>query len=217
MGGPGSGRYNGAKKRRVESCLALDVNELRREGALTPGASGTLSWERDDGAPSLAFRAEVDALVVAYLAEHVAASEVAEQRIALTYGPATFGGTRVYFVCPGSECGRRVSKLYLARGAVRCRDCHGLAYECQAEDRQRRAGRRADKRRVRLGSQRWSAGALPVLARPKGMWRSTFAGLQERAVAADIVADMHLDARLMKIARGVHRRRRRKLNSDQTA
>jgi hypothetical protein len=50
MGGCGSGRRNGATKRRVESCLALDVNELRRQGALTPGASGTLTWSRDEAA-----------------------------------------------------------------------------------------------------------------------------------------------------------------------
>jgi hypothetical protein len=42
------------------------------------------------------------------------------------------------------------------------------------------------------------------------MWRRKFIRLQERAVAADIVAHMHLDARLMKIVRAVHRRRRRK-------
>ena len=71
MGGPGSGRHNDVKKRRVESCLALDVNELRRDGVLSPGAFGTLSWGSDNGtAASLAFRAEADALLLVYLAEH---------------------------------------------------------------------------------------------------------------------------------------------------
>ena len=40
---------------------------------------------------------------------------------------------------------RRVFTLYFARGAFRCRHCHGLAYECQAEDRERRAQWRANK------------------------------------------------------------------------
>jgi hypothetical protein len=210
MGGPGSGRHNGAKKRRVESCLALDVNELRREGALTPGACGTFEWQGDNVASSLAFRTEGDALVLVYLADPIPASEIIEQRIALAYSPAALGGTRIYLVCPDSECAGRVSKLYFARGVFRCRDCHGLAYECQAEGRQERARRRADKRRARLGSKPWRSGALPLMTRPKGMWRRTFTLLQERAVAADIVADMHLESNLMKIARRVQRRMRRK-------
>jgi hypothetical protein len=209
MGGRGSGRHNGAKKRRVEACVALDVNELRRTGALVPGVCGTLSWQEENSA-LLAFRAKADALVLAYFPGQFAASEAMEQRIALTCSPAKFGGTRVYFVCPGSECGRRVSKLYFTGGAFRCRDCQRLAYECQAEDRSRRARRRADKRRARVGSQRWRPGSLPVMTRPKGMWRRTFVRLQERAVAADIVADMHLESNLMKIAHRVHRRLRRK-------
>jgi hypothetical protein len=94
MGGPGSGRHDGVKKRRVESCLALDANELRREGALTQGACGTLSLGTDHGALSLAFRAEADALVLLYRAEHIAASEVIEQRVAQAYSSANFGGTR---------------------------------------------------------------------------------------------------------------------------
>jgi hypothetical protein len=210
MGGPGSGRHNGMKKRRVESCLALHVNNLRRAGALLPGASGTLSWESDNGAVSLAFRAEADALALAYTADHFTNSEVIEQRIALVHGSATFGGTRVYFVCPGTECGRSVSKLYFTRGDLRCRDCHGLAYECQAEDRQRRARRRADKRRARLGSRLWSAGAPPVAVRPKGMWRRKFANLRNASIAADIVADVHINARLMALAERVGRRVRRR-------
>jgi hypothetical protein len=38
------------------------------------------------------------------------------------------------------------------------------------------------------------------------MWHRTFARLREKAVAADIIADVHLGARLMKIARRVQQR-----------
>jgi hypothetical protein len=40
------------------------------------------------------------------------------------------------------------------------------------------------------------------------MWQRTFARLQESAIAADIIADVHLDAHLTKIVRGLYRRRR---------
>jgi hypothetical protein len=213
MGGPGSGRHNGVKRPRVESCLALNVNELCRADALVPGASGTLAWGcNDDTLASVAFRAEADALILSYFEHGV----MAEQRIALAHSTAKFGGTRVYFACPNAECGRRVSKLYFARGALRCRDCHGLAYECQAEDKGRRARRRADKRRTRAGSPQWRPGALPVVTRPKGMWKKTFTGLQEKSVAADIIADMHLQSNLMKIASRVKRRLRRRSQAFRT-
>ena len=128
-----------------------------------------------------------------------------EDRIVFACSPATFGGTRVYFLCPGCECRRRVSRLYFAHGIFRCSNCHGLAYGCRAEDREQRARRRADKRRARLGLPEWRPGALPPVTRPKGMWRTTFVRLQDTAVAADIVADMHWESNLMKIARRVNR------------
>ncbi|MEI6296386.1 MAG: hypothetical protein WCO84_01910 [bacterium] len=49
------------------------------------------------------------------------------QRIGLSTQAITFG-TRTYLVC---ECGKKVSKLYLADhgGDLRCRKCLGLTYE----------------------------------------------------------------------------------------
>ena len=148
----GSGRHHGARKRRVESCLALDVNELCRKGALTPGASGTLTWERDrDAVASADFRADTAGLILCYDGDGTEAPKVIEQRVALSFVPATFSGARAYFLCPGAECGRRVSVLYFRTGVFRCRHCHRLAYESQREDVGRRARRRADKLRARLG------------------------------------------------------------------
>jgi hypothetical protein len=67
MGGCGSGRHRGVRKRRVESCLALNVNELRRKGALTPGGAGTLTWERNGEIhASLEFRADAAGLVLSF-------------------------------------------------------------------------------------------------------------------------------------------------------
>jgi len=161
MGGCGSGRHNGVRKRRVETCLALDVNELRREGALAPGASGTLTWERE-GEPqaSVDFRIDSGTLVLSYDDQ---SDKAVEQHLALSSVPAPFGGARAYFLCPGAECGRRVSALYFRRGVYRCRHCHRLAYESQREDARRRARRRADQLRARLG---WPQ----QRGLPRGVW-----------------------------------------------
>lgn len=146
MGGCGSGRHRGVRKRRVESCLALDVNELRRKGALTPGATGTLTWERDrDAVASADFSADTAGLILCYDAHGTEVPKVIEQRVVLSFVPAAFGDARVYFLCPCAECGRRVAVLYFRRGAFRCRHCHGLAYESQREDALRRARRQASR------------------------------------------------------------------------
>jgi hypothetical protein len=119
MGGCGSGRHKGARKRRVESCFALDVNELRRKGALKPGVSGTLSWERDtDVPPSIDFNADTAALSLCYRIHGIEAPKVIEQAVTLSFVPAPFGSERTYFLCPGGECGRRVSVLYFRRGGI---------------------------------------------------------------------------------------------------
>ena len=133
------------------------------KGALTPGTSGTLTWERNGNAvASTDFRADTAGLILCYDAPGIEAPKVIEQAVALSFVPAAFGGARAYFLCPGAKCGRRVSVLLFRRGVFRCRRCHGLAYESQREDARRRARRRADKLRARLGWPQRRALVLPI-------------------------------------------------------
>ena len=82
MGSVDLGRH-GAKKRRVEAQDALKVSDLRRE-RIPPGATGfTVSYQLGEGAD---------------------AKSVVE-RVGLDRVPASFGGTRTYFRCPGAGCG----------------------------------------------------------------------------------------------------------------
>ena len=210
MGGCGSGRHKGAKKRRVESCLALDANELRRQGVLVAGAFGTLTWARDGEADvSVAFRADAAGLILSHHGNLADASRAVEQHVVLSSIPAALGGSRLYFICPGAECGRRVSVLYFARGLFLCRHRHGLGYASQCEDATRRARRRANKQRARLGGPNWNAFARSLAARPKGMWRTTFNRLLRSAEAADAVANVAYLVRLAKLIGKVDRRRQR--------
>jgi hypothetical protein len=211
LGGCGSGRHKGVTKRRVESCLALDVNELRRMGALTPGASGTLTWDRGgDAEASVAFCTESTALILCFHDQCAAEPRDVEQYVALTSVPVAFGGSRVYLLCPGAECGRRVSVLYFRRGegVFRCRHCQGLAYESQREDARKRARRRADKLRARLRLPQRRPLALPILIKPKGMWSRTFERLRGHAIAAESVATAAQVAHWVRLLRRVNRRQR---------
>lgn len=209
-GVPGGRDPRTTRAARVESCLALDVNELRRKGALVPGASGTLTWARDcDTVASADFRANTAGLILCYDAHGTEVPKVIEQRVALSFVPATFSGARAYFLCPGAECGRRVSVLYFRRGVFRCRRCHGLAYESQREGAVRRARRRADKLRARLGWPQRRALVLPIAVKPKGMWSKTFERLRGYAIAAESIAAAAQVAHWTRLLGRFERRKRR--------
>ena len=210
MGGCGSGRHRGARKRRVEFCLALDVNELRHKGALTPGASGTLTWEHDgDVHASLEFRVDAAGVVLSYDTHDTQTPRAVEQAVALSSVPAAFGGVRLYFLCPGAECGRRVAMLYFCKSVFRCRHCLRLGYASQLEDERRRARRRADKLRARLDWPQQRALVLPVAVKPKGMWSKTFERLRGYAIAAESIAAAAQTAHWARLLGRFERRKRR--------
>ncbi|MFY9838788.1 MAG: hypothetical protein WAK55_20390 [Xanthobacteraceae bacterium] len=186
------------------------MNELHRKDALTPGASGTLMWERDGNAQaSAAFRVHDGVLTLCYHDQRATEPRDVEQRVALSSVLTAFGGSRAYFLCPAMECGRRVSVLYFRRGAFRCRHCHGLGYESQREDARQRARRRADKLRARLGWPQQRAIALPIVVKPKGMWSRTFERLRGTAIAAESVATAAQVAHWIRLLRRLERRQRR--------
>jgi hypothetical protein len=188
----------------------IAARESRRKGALMPGASGTLTWECGGDAQALvAFRVDEGTLTLCYYDQQAPALRDIEQHVALSSVPATFGGARAYFLCPGAECGRPVSVLYFRRGAFRCRHCHGLAYGSQREDARRRARRRADKLRARLGWPQHGALALPIEVKPKGMWSRTFERLREDAMAAETVATAAQVAHWTRLLGRLDRRQRR--------
>jgi hypothetical protein len=53
------------------------------------------------------------------------------ERVVLDRVSAGYGGTRIYFRCPGPGCGRRVMALYLVDGLFRCQPCHGEGGEVE--------------------------------------------------------------------------------------
>ena len=48
MGGFGSGRPSGSGRGKVEACRFIDVNQLRREGCLRVGWTGSWHWTREE-------------------------------------------------------------------------------------------------------------------------------------------------------------------------
>lgn len=175
MGGFGSGRTSG--KGTTNDMRRLDIRAMQRDGCLTPGAR--FSWEWSSGGEVRAsIRAEVadDRVTLDYRTRDHAGEWIPRRYpVLIERTPCHYGGSRVWWRCPSAGCGRRCAVLY--GGAVfACRHCHGLAYRCQRETADDRAGRRADKIRDRLG---WQAGILNGEGgKPKGMHWRTFARLK---------------------------------------
>jgi hypothetical protein len=143
MGGLGSGRWGWhRKKRAAEDCRVLDLALVVRGRTPTPGQAGTLTWSRGtEVVASVGYEVVAAAGGLAVRLGYTwtptfppgAAVEVTLD-IRLVRGSVPNGGSRWWGVCPlatgDRACGRRVGKLYLARGCrlFGCRACHRLTY-----------------------------------------------------------------------------------------
>lgn len=97
-----------------------------------------------------------------------------EWPVLLDHTPLNFGGQRRWLVCP--RCRVRRRSLFIAFDALACRTCLELKYESQSENVRRRAFRKADKIRAKLG---WPPGVLSSNgAKPPRMHQRTFEALR---------------------------------------
>jgi len=95
-----------------------------------------------------------------------------QEPVPLSWTACNFGGERLWFVCPGAGCSRRVAVLYGPGRYFLCRHCYDVTYESQRENGMHRALRRAQTIRERLGG---SANMMePFPEKPKGMHLNTY-------------------------------------------
>jgi hypothetical protein len=145
MGGIGSGDWTryGPTKRRVESCLDLDMTFLLRRGWLSASnaRSGVLTWTRGDGSVSkISMTTDlIDADCPVARLSYTVDKKPIEYSIQLARTFPHFGGVTWWFLCPltvgGVTCERQIRKLYLSGQYFGCRHCHKLTYKsCQEHD-----------------------------------------------------------------------------------
>jgi hypothetical protein len=150
----------------VEDYPSIDANKLARLKALEALAS-TKFWIRigrkqEWVVDSLATRNSV-----------LLRSEIfTDHHVMLDRTGCNYGGSRTWFRCPGPTCGRRISKLYLRHGLLRCRQCHNLVYESQFLSR-------LDRALAREKAARWALGSgidllSPEAPKPHGMHAQVF-------------------------------------------
>lgn len=174
MGGIGSGRqWCFGRKDCTLSYPDLDIRELKKAGMLKPGMLFTWQWVRQGTVMAeVGVETEEDRLLLYYNHSRPGGHPQSEcLAICLTHTPCHLGGERPWFLCPALGCGKRVAILYGA-GIFACRSCHRLAYPSQREDHYRRAARKAERIRQKLG---WSQSILHNQGhKPKGMHRTTY-------------------------------------------
>lgn len=132
MGGIGSGRrVRSDRQLTVEDVKALDIRNLVRLGLFKSRSSGVLSWESGGAVTDkVRFRDQVHSLELefTYSVEGGKRKSVS-QYIELERTPSSFGGERIWFLCP--ECSKRVGILYVPTIKFLCRTCHNLPYASQ--------------------------------------------------------------------------------------
>ena len=133
MGGYGSGRWKGPKKKCVEDSLIVDVRTLPGFGSCLRGRPGDVpvtdsmgriafscpGWNTplEDGGRAVAFKI-------------ACGGEIQWQCLPLAHPGSRIARVETCFLCPSDGCGDRCRKLYLPRGEKMflCRACHDLTY-----------------------------------------------------------------------------------------
>jgi hypothetical protein len=185
-----SGRY--PEHDICENFNAIDVRELQRKTGLRPGLCFIKKWFRN-GAPAgeVFIFTQPDAKILAHRVCPPGAtkSRIVELQVPIIWTKCHLGGRRPWFKClttiNGEVCGRRVAKLY--GPCFACRRCLGLGYASQREIPLRRAGRRAQMIKMRLGGSNDPLEPLPQ--KPRGMHWRTYLRLRDQAHAAMAEAD----------------------------
>jgi hypothetical protein len=198
MGGPGSGQwYRWNTKSTVEGYRSLDVRQWHREGLLRPMLRCVVAWRNQEGkeTASLGVTTVQDGVELSYRYN----GDPQRYRVPLTWTPCPYGGRRPWFVCPNVSCRRRVAKLYLPGPACRCRQCAGLIYPSQQEDRAYRAMSRAHKIQQRLGGR--PGFAYPFPPKPKGMHWRTYQRWGQKAANAAVESAIMMAAGLLRLFR----------------
>jgi hypothetical protein len=177
LGLRGSGRATGSGLLvdKCEDYLSIDLAWLKRQGSLTPGNFGNITWSRNGKTTScIGYRTEIDGLRLIYRTLRAEDDwQDVNELIPFAWTLASFNGRRQWLACP--NCNRRCRIIY-GGSYYRCRKCYQLKYESQYEQIFGSATNQRHKLRKRLGQ----VGSLedPFPPKPKGMHWKTYRQLE---------------------------------------
>lgn len=178
MGGYGSGSYYRGGRSTEENFHAFRMARLRELGVVREGNWRHGSWQwtcNDEVVSSIGYEIKMTDEFNPWLRVHYTNTNTQEKhdyKIYLTSTQPNYGGRRWWFRCPGHNCGRRVSVLYLGNVLV-CRHCWGMGYSSQNRNFYDRQSDKAFKLAAKLGHD---GNALDGFygKKPKGMHWKTY-------------------------------------------
>jgi hypothetical protein len=205
MGSSSSGNHGG--KSTTSDMRALDVRKVQREGGLDQGQSFGRQWRRGgEVIASIDLKAETDRVMLDYRYKTGGEWQARRYPVEIAWTACHYGGQRVWWLCPGAGCGRRVAVLY-GGSRFACRHCHQLVYKSQRQTSDERAYKRADKLRTELG---WGPGVIHGPGgKPKGMHWRTFWRLHARYDTSVLQALGGANAKVGKVMTGLKHIQRR--------
>jgi hypothetical protein len=133
----------------LDGLLFVDTAKLKAFGYLVGHVTATLVWTSSHGHKS-SIGIEVYTMEdEGFMRVHYTTSSSDREKEALDYviymvtTPCNFGGIRWWFECPlvhgNKRCGRRVRRLYKYGRHFGCRQCFGLCYSEQNENKRYRS------------------------------------------------------------------------------
>jgi len=200
MGGIGSGSWcRWDKKTTVEDCRVLDLNRMRKCGAIFAQGVTNGSWvwsdpDTDEERSSIGYESNTLEHDNSYLRIDYTFTESQKKidyKVRLERTRTNYG-ERFWFVCPVT--GKRVTKLYLPSGGdiFASRHAYRLPYASQSEN----AAERALRKKWKL-VRKTDGDMYPV--RPKGMHHKTYERLMDKFCQVEEECDAHLAGMLMKL------------------
>ena len=169
VGGLGSGRRT--SRVCTDQLLSLDIRQLVRQRAHLRNTTVQVSWEGKQSQTVLEIRSDGEALFFQNLTFASQGREPSPYEVRLDLTGCNFGGSRAWFRCPNTLCGRRVAILY-GGDVFLCRQCWSADYRSQRESVVYRLFRRIYKLRSEMG---WKGPcSYGVGSRPKYMSRQQY-------------------------------------------
>lgn len=202
MGNSNSGNHGG--KRITSDMRTLDVRKMLRDGQLQADRWLFWNWSQwGEVVATLQINVETDGVMLQYRRKAGDTWQSSmNQSVRLVWTACHYGGQRPWWLCPITNCGRRVAVLY-AGSVFACRHCQQLAYKSQRETPDSRAFRRANKLREQLG---WVPGVIHGPgSKPKGMHWATFWRLHAAQDAATLQALGGANERVNKLVTSMER------------
>jgi hypothetical protein len=136
------GRYSWGWKTAADNLRSIDINWLIKAGKYTEGsfASGMgITWTTSGFGRETKNSIDYDIDLCAetsFLRLHYTINRSESEnsinvdyQVFLEKTPCNIGGFRYWFICPGDQCSKRVTKLYFLNKYFLCRHCHNLTYE----------------------------------------------------------------------------------------